>query len=114
MKRRDRKNKAAKHLKHFRDFHGSRKRSRKIFPVVGMGKPKKSIDELTDYEVDQIWAEAMHLYRQEGFDPEQTEQELESLIQQDPIAKAVYDRINSRLAKRTEKSHRKDSTSVKD
>lgn len=80
MSKGNRKSKAAKHLNHVKTFHSSKK----AIPLLCAGTPKKSIEDLTDYEVDQIWAEAMHIYKTEGFDPEQAEQEFNELLQKDP------------------------------
>ncbi|HCY42225.1 MAG TPA: hypothetical protein DHV48_12860 [Prolixibacteraceae bacterium] len=96
MAKRNRKDKATRHLKHFQTFHKPGKRKAKFYPVLtGVQKPTKSIDDLTDYEIDQIWAEAVHRYKTEGFDPEEFEGELDELLKQDPLMSALFDRLNN-------------------
>jgi len=96
----NRKVKSAKQKLHRAMFHqsGGPKNKTKLLGLACVGKPKKSLDDLTNYEVDQIWAEAMHIYESEGFDPEQAEQELSALLQNDPGARLLNEKLNALFA----------------
>jgi len=80
MDKRRRKNKAAKQREHFRKFHRA-------------PKPRKSIDDLTDYEVEQIWAEAVQNYKTGGANQELSAEELELAIKAEPLMKVLKAKI---------------------
>lgn len=107
---RKRKQRAAKVKDHIRNFHSTKKQNKVEFlPLVCNGVPTKRIEDLSEYEIDQIWAEAMHYYKTEGFDPEEAIIELNKVLNADPLHKALYDRLNSLLAS---KNIRRDASPV--
>ena len=92
----NRKVKSAKQKLHRAIFHqtGGPKNKIKFLGQVCTGKPKKSLDDLSDYEIDQIWAEAVHIYKTEGFNPDQIEHDLEQIYLADPKARELNEKLN--------------------
>lgn len=104
--------KAAKMRQHNRTFHNN-KRPRNYIPVECTREPTKSIDDLTDYEVEQIWAEAVHIYRTEGFNPEEAEREIEDMIKENPRMIELRDRINRIVEVKGQQQARRDAPAVR-
>ena len=92
----NRKVKSAKQKLHRAMFHqAGPKNKTKFLGLACVETPKKSLDDLSDYEVDQIWAEAMHIYKTEGFDPKKADKELEEILQNDPGARLLSEKLNA-------------------
>ena len=106
---RNRKDRATRQRNHIKNFHSGKK---KALPMICSGEPKKNIEDLTEYEIEQIWAEAVQIFKTEGFDPEQSEQEMEAFLQADPELREVSEILNGFLARKT-KQGRKDLNPVR-
>ena len=92
----NRKVKLAKQKLHRAMFHqsGRPKNKTKFLGLPCTGTPKKSLDDLTEYEIDQIWAEVVHLYRTEGYDQAKAEKELNEILRNDPKARELNEKLN--------------------
>ena len=92
--------KAARIREHFRKFHQPQSRKRILTIVCDPARATKSIEDMTDYEVQQIWAEAVHYWKQEGM-PLPDDNYLTRLVENDPFIKGIQER----MAKLAERAH---------